>query len=128
MESTTTFKSVLLDVLTGFLALYPLMLICVMAISLLPRIQTWDVRRVEVASGVLFFLVGLLRGKSGPRNLWLKGLVVISGGSAGLILALGYVSDLNYCAVVILFLVLLVASAPLAVAGIATRRLRALNL
>jgi len=113
MISATTFKSVLLDVLAAFLALG------VLIASLVVR-PVNDLLPFLMATAVLYFLVGLVRGKSGPANLILKGILIDSGGAIPVIImsltefaftASGYVS--------LFFAVSLLAT----ICGVETRRM-----
>ena len=68
-----TLKSGLLDALTGILGLVPVV------IADPVRAMKFDLRALSMVSAAVYLLAGLVRGKSGPRNPWLKGLLVDSG-------------------------------------------------
>lgn len=107
-------KSVLLDVLAGFLAF------CLLGLGIASiKIIAFDLRVFFSVTAVLSLLAGFIRGKSAPQNPWLKGLLVSSGSSLPcLVLALtGQAFGLN----AILGLLLLLSSL-LAIAGVQARR------
>ena len=68
-------KSVLADVLTGFLAL-PLIIVGYVA-----GVLTENLRITVLLAGALFLLGGLIRGAAVPYNPWIKGLLVNVGSS-----------------------------------------------
>lgn len=68
-------KSILLDAATGFLALC--LLIAILAATDLDN----DLRILVVLTSGLYFIAGLLRGRTPPVNPWLKGAVVNAAGS-----------------------------------------------
>jgi hypothetical protein len=68
-------KSILLDAAIGFLALC--LLIAILASTHLDN----DLRIFLVVTAGLYFIAGLLRGRTPPVNPWLKGALVNAGGS-----------------------------------------------
>ncbi len=72
MEQPIAFKSILLDALTGFLAL------CLLVAVLVLTPYDNDLRVFLILTAVLFLLAGLVRAKSAPANAWLKGLLINS--------------------------------------------------
>jgi thiol-disulfide isomerase/thioredoxin len=71
-------RSIPRDLLAGFLA------ICgVLAISIYAQFVGSDLRLLFTVTGVAFFLAGLVRGRSAPVHVWLKGLLVSCPGLIG---------------------------------------------
>lgn len=69
-------KSILLDAAIGFLAL------CLLLVMVnVPHLDN-DLRIFLVATAGLYFIAGLLRGRTPPVNPWLKGALVNAGSSA----------------------------------------------
>jgi peroxiredoxin len=74
MSPKTTLKLVALHILTGFAAL------C-LSLAFLVVYPRNDLRLFSLATAVLFFLGGALRGAGGPQNSWLRGVLVSLGGA-----------------------------------------------
>jgi thiol-disulfide isomerase/thioredoxin len=81
MEHSPNTKSVLLSVVTGFLALC--LLIAIMALSSVGD----DLRAFLIVTALLYLFAGFLRGQSPPMSPWLNGLLVSAGGSLAAITA-----------------------------------------
>jgi thiol-disulfide isomerase/thioredoxin len=112
----STLKTITLDLLAGFTA------VCVLFAATLAVVtrSSWDIRWFLILTAVFFFLAGFVRSRSAPRNLWLKGLLVDSAGSATMIAL-----SLTGTALTDRFwLVTIIATSLLStIAGLATRRL-----
>ena len=112
----TTLKTIALDLLAGFTAFGALI---AAALTVATR-SIWDIRWFLVLTAVFFFLAGFVRSRSAPGNLWLKGLLVASVGSATMI-ALSLTGN----ALTDRFWLVTVVATSLvsAIAGVANRRL-----
>src|SRR5215469_11443131 len=62
-----------------------------------------DLRVCIVTLAVLYLVAGFVRGQGRPRNAWLKGLLLSSGGSLVLLVLLW--GQLHHVAVAMLFLI-----------------------
>ena len=109
----TTFKSLALDILTGFLALC--FLFAFMAVYSRNNLQLFS-----LVTALLFFLAGAIRGASGPQTAWLKGLLIDLGGALPVIIIRAFRMSFTEHGYVLFFLA---CSFLLAVAGVQTRRL-----
>jgi len=113
MPVKTTFKSVALDILAGFVAL------CVLFTYVVVYSRN-DLQLFALVTAVLFFLAGALRGASAPQNSWLKGVLIALGGVVPVVAmrATGMaMTEQGYVSLFIVFSVLL------AIAGVETRHL-----
>lgn len=79
MKIPPTLKSGLLDVLTGFLGLVLLLIL-----DFRTDIK-FDLRWFFIVGALFCCALGFLRGEGPPRNLWLKGILIISGFSVPLL-------------------------------------------
>lgn len=114
MEHSPNAKSVLLSVITGFLALC--LLIAIVALSSLGN----DLRTVLIVTALLYLFAGFLRGQSPPVTPWLNGLLVGAGGSLTAIIASATRVALTAPGAIALFVL---ASLPPAMCGAKTRQL-----
>jgi thiol-disulfide isomerase/thioredoxin len=111
-----TLKSFALDLLAGFTAVCALIAATVTVVTR----SSWDIRWFLILTAAFFFLAGFIRSRSGPGNLWLKGLLVGSAGFATMIVLFltGNAFTDRF------WLVSIVATSLLStIAGLATRRL-----
>lgn len=114
MERSLNVKSVLLNVITGFLTLCLLM--AMMALSSVGN----DLPTFLIVTALLYLLVGFLRGRSPPTNAWLSGLLVNAGGSLAALMASATRTAFTAPGAVALFVL---ASLPPAMCGAKTRQL-----
>ena len=105
--------SVLLNVLSSFLAL-------ALLIAALVARPINDLLPFLIATAILYFAVGLVRGKSGPANLFLKGLLIDSGGAVPVVAMSLSGSAFTAHGYMTLFVLV---SALATICGVATRRL-----
>ena len=114
MQWSVTVKSILLDVLVGFLALCTLV-----AVLVLTHVDN-DLRMFLIFTAVLFFLAGVVRAQHAPTNSLLKGSLVNSG--AAVIVVVMSITRVAFTSQAYVPLFLLV-SWPLVVCGVTARRL-----
>ncbi len=115
MPLKTTFKSVLLDFLVGFVAL------CMLVVYMVVYPRN-DLQLFMLATAVLYFLAGMLRGASAPQNSWITGLLIALGGVIPVVVMkvtqIAFTAQ-GYVPLFIVFCLLL------AIAGVETRQLLA---
>lgn len=117
MEHTSR-GSVLLDLAAGVVAIA-----LVAGGGILSQTMRSDLRAMCLATAAAFFIAGVARGAGGLRNVWLKGLLVSSGGLLGTVVLI--MSNGFHALPVSVALALLAVL--LAVAGIRARRLWTLS-
>jgi peroxiredoxin len=74
MPPRATLKSIVLDILAGFVAL------CLVFAYLVVDSRN-DLRLYALVTAAIYFLAGMLRGANAPQRFWLTGLLIGSGGA-----------------------------------------------